>query len=363
MPAAKRPALAEELAALEALGYVGADTPATDRSGVVRHDPARAFAGTNVWSSGHGPEAYEMAMDGTILHTWRRTFAETWPDDPDRGIGTTYWRRVHPLADGHLLAIFEGQGLVRLDRDSRVVWALHERVHHDLEVLPDGRIVTLSHEARVDGGVAILEDFVLELTPDGVVERRTSLLEAVRGSELGRQLWTPRKPKGNLFHTNAIRVLDGQHADLVPAFTAGRVMVSTRAFSAVFVVDLDAGEVVWGHQGPWKRQHDPELLPNGHLLMFDNLGLGRASRVLELDPATLEERWSYRGTPEDPLFSKFCGAAQRLPNGNTLVTDSWVGRAVEVTADGEIVWEYLNPHRSEDGKLVAVLPEMLRVVP
>src|SRR5258706_14516162 len=37
------------------------------------------------------------------------------------------------------------------------------------------------------------------------------------------------------------------------------------------------------------------------------------------------------------------GNAQRLPNGNTLITESSFGRFFEVTKEGEIVWEYVNP--------------------
>jgi hypothetical protein len=37
------------------------------------------------------------------------------------------------------------------------------------------------------------------------------------------------------------------------------------------------------------------------------------------------------------------GIAQRLANGNTLLTESSFGRFFEVTKEGEIVWEYVNP--------------------
>jgi hypothetical protein len=57
-----------------------------------------------------------------------------------------------------------------------------------------------------------------------------------------------------------------------------------------------------------------------------------------------------------------CGAATRLPNGNTLATESDRGRAIEVTPDGDTVWEYLNPKRAGDrGELVATLFEMIRL--
>lgn len=43
------------------------------------------------------------------------------------------------------------------------------------------------------------------------------------------------------------------------------------------------------------------------------------------------------------------GGAQRLENGNTLITESDNGRAFEVTRAGEIVWDYYNTDVSKDG--------------
>jgi hypothetical protein len=36
--------------------------------------------------------------------------------------------------------------------------------------------------------------------------------------------------------------------------------------------------------------------------------------------------------------------AQRLPNGNTLITEGMHGRIFQVTPSGEVVWEYLTPY-------------------
>src|SRR5690606_12663974 len=72
-------------------------------------------------------------------------------------------------------------------------------------------------------------------------------------------------------------------------------------------------------------------------------GLGRyaraTSRVLEIDPVTLEVVWSYRAAN---FFSTNISGAQRLANGNTLITEGAPGRIFEVTSNGEIVWEYMN---------------------
>ena len=56
------------------------------------------------------------------------------------------------------------------------------------------------------------------------------------------------------------------------------------------------------------------------------------------------------------------GSVQRLPNGNTLVTDSFAGRAFEVTRERQVVWRFDNPARAgEKGEFVAVVPELVRV--
>ena len=33
-----------------------------------------------------------------------------------------------------------------------------------------------------------------------------------------------------------------------------------------------------------------------------------------------------------------------MPNGNTLINEGVFGRFFEVTAEGEVVWEYVNPY-------------------
>ena len=126
------------------------------------------------------------------------------------------------------------------------------------------------------------------------------------------------------------------------------------------VMDLESDTIVWALRGSWRRQHDAKMLPNGHILLFDNEGglmkHGR-SRVLEIDPRTAGIVWSFCGTDSNPLDSEIRGGAQRLIGGNTLISESTAGRILEVTPDGSTVWEYVNPLVAvENGhKLIASL--------
>jgi len=53
--------------------------------------------------------------------------------------------------------------------------------------------------------------------------------------------------------------------------------------------------------------------------------------------------WKYSSVGNLVLFSPQGSSAQRLPNGNTLLCATSRGYLVEVSADGAVVWEYINP--------------------
>ena len=87
-------------------------------------------------------------------------------------------------------------------------------------------------------------------------------------------------------------------------------------------------------------------------LLFDN-GPHRLdhsmpfSRVIEVELATKQIVWKYQERREYEFFSPRQSNAQRLPNGNTLICESDFGRLFEVTPEGELVWEYVNPYFNE----------------
>ena len=355
-----------------AIGYVSGSSRARGDPTISTHLPEKAHRGFNLYSSGHGPEATLMDMEGRVLHRWRLPFSEAFPDFPPEWIysGADFWRRGHVFENGDVLAIFEGLGLIKIDADSRLLWTNADFAHHDFAVLPNGDIVVLTRRPKaaphLDPDANVLDDAVTVLAPDGTEKRRVSVLDALERSAY-RDLWEPdgKWIFGDVLHTNAVAVLDGSIAERLPEFRRGNVLISMLVPNLIGVLDLDSGELVWALNGRFRRQHDPKILENGNLLLFDNSGARPHSRVLEFDPAEPDEiAWEYAGSEERPFRSKTCGTAERLPNGNTLITESDGGRAFEVTPAGETVWEFYNPHRAgEDGELIATLFELLRLPP
>jgi hypothetical protein len=262
----------------------------------------------------------------------------------------------------------EGFGLAKLDKDSNVLWKYPARTHHDVDVGPDGTIYAIKHEMAdlLPPGLEFiptpcLVDYLVQLSPEGKeLGEPLSILEAFRDSAYAPLLALVARPvqrdlppgltvprfldniqTGDVLHTNSVKVLRPELQSQFPGFKAGQVLISMRHLDVVAVVDLGARKVVWAARGPWRAQHDAQFLPNGHLLIFDNLGAPRGSRVLEYDPRTQAFPWSYPGRPGSSFFTRERGMAQRMSNGNTLIVNSQDGQLFEVTYGGDVVWTFL----------------------
>jgi outer membrane protein assembly factor BamB len=177
----------------------------------------------------------------------------------------------------------------------------------------------------------------------------------------------PSYALGDPLHANSVQYITAEQARSFPFANEGDVLLSYRDISAVAIVSIETGEMVWAMRGPWLWQHDASLLSNGHITLFDNLGGFReenAARVLEIDPRSGAVMWSYQGDEAHPFHSPLRSSAETLPNGNVLITESDGGRIFEVTRAGEIVWNFVNPTRggSKDD-LIAIATWGQRVDP
>lgn len=355
----------KEMERLRSVGYLSGVLPAGPTSGVTIHDKARTSPGINLLSIGHRPEARLMTMEGETIHSWSRSFFDSFPgtNEAFKTVeGVSHWRRVHLLPNGELLAIHDGVGLVKLSVDSELLWSRRNGAHHDLEVAEDGRLYVLTRQPEIvpwyDKEHVILHDFIEILDPGGNQLRKISLMEAIRNSPyktLLRKVVTRQDP----LHTNDIELLDGRFAGRLPAFKKGNVLVSFLSVGSA-VVDLEREQVTWVLSGYCDRQHHPTILDSGNLLIFDNDGDDGRSRVLEIDLVKQQITWIYDNSIGF-LQTDTCGANQRLPNNNTLITETDRGRAIEVAPSGETVWEYISPERAgANNEYIARLFEVKR---
>ena len=343
----------------------------TTARGVMRHDASRAQRGLTLYTSGHAQQADLIDMSGSVVHRWSLPYSRLWEKGaavgkprPDPFI---HIEKAHAFPNGDLLALYTaagdtpwGYGLAKLDKDSNIIWKYLAHAHHDFAFDSAGNIFVLTHEiskADIPGFKHLkkprIDDFIVKLSPDGRELKKMWLTGAFVQSSFGRRRFDrerlnliPNIETGDYLHANSVHVL-GKAVPGIPQSRPGHVLVSMREISTIALVDVESSKVVWATSGQWIRQHDAEFLADGRLLLFDNEGdpndLG--SRVLEIDPATFKVKWSYGGRADQPLDSAARASQSRLANGNTLIAESYAGRLLEVTREGDVVWEFINPVR------------------
>lgn len=360
---------------LLSLPYVSGSRPPQAVRGVTVYDAELAQGGLNLLTSAHAAVALLLDMEGKEVHRWTLERDRVWPQLADYGSdhARKYFRRVHLFENGDLLAIYEYTGVVRLNADSELLWAHQGWNHHDLDVDEEGRIFVLGFEDKAVPALReapIMADNITVLGPDGDVLDVVEIADCLLASTYAELIELAQQHKSaDVFHTNTVQVLDGAHAERSPAFARGNLLISMRNLGAIGVIDPQQRKLVWAAWGPWRMQHEPVLLANGNILLFDNRTQSMdetqssgSSRILEFDPERREVVWEYAGTAERPFYSSLCGTACRLPNGNTLVTESDYGRAFELTPDKDIVWEFKNPHLTgPNDEFVALVPEVIRI--
>jgi hypothetical protein len=295
--------------------------------------------------------------------------------------------------------------------DEKTVWA--GRLHHDWQregnpvgyyapgMDPEtrrGRTLILAHKNVTKPEITdklLEDDYIIEVSWDG--EILWDWLASDHVDEFGfsedarnaiyRSVNVHKERKtADWLHINAMSYIGPNrwYDEGDERFHPDNILVSAREASFMAIIGRD-GSIVWrlgpdytltkatSELGQIIGQHNPHIIPKGlpgagNLMVFDNGGAagygwanpatpnGRnalrrdSSRVLEINPVTLEKVWEYSisGIEHFRFFSFYVSNAQRLPNGNTMINEGAGGRIFEVTKEGEIVWEYISPFFGEE---------------
>jgi hypothetical protein len=192
-------------------------------------------------------------------------------------------------------------------------------------------------------------------------------------------------PIENWLHINAI----DYNAEL------DQIMLSIHRFNEIWIIDHSTtkeeargssggnsgmgGDLLyrWGNNASFNRgtnndqklfgQHNCQWIPgnfiDGGKIIYFNNGAGRSedySSVEIIDPdfdqetgrygkdennlyQPLTPSWVYTAPIKTDFFSRIISGAQRLANGNTLITEGLSGNFFEIDQQMEIVWQYINP--------------------
>jgi hypothetical protein len=226
---------------------------------------------------------------------------------------------VELLPNNNILFTIYREGVYEINRKGEIVWSyLDKQVSHDADRLPNGNTLFVWGWDTVDDAQ------VKEVNPKGEIVWAWYAKDYFYKS--------PYKEIGSVDGGNS-----WLHVNAVQRLPNGNTLISPRNFNFVVEVDAKGSVLRTIGEGILDGQHDPEILPNGNLIAAIHNQLpanqGKPQRAVEIDPKTGNVIWQFPIPGQDnwPVRD-----ANRLPNGNTLITG--LNRIVEVTPQGEVVW-------------------------
>ena len=228
-----------------------------------------------------------------------------------------------------------------IDWQGKVLWKRELPTHHAVRPMEDDKLIYLQISRKCNGGMRSDQVRIYDRSEDKVTWEWHIC-----------EHWQPENPVPDWPHLNSVAPIDAGQS----------VLLSARNQHSIFKVNLSSGDIEWilGQKGDFTmadedlffRQHAPEVQPNGNIVLFDNgtFGTREHSRAIEIaydtTEMTAEVVWEYRPSPD--IFTPIWGDADRLQNGNTLVTfgRSEEGKAshiIEADDAGNKVWQLVTP--------------------
>jgi hypothetical protein len=335
------------------------------------HRGEGTHTGYTLFTTSNEQRARLIDMNGKIVHEWYKPFNEAFPRPKHvtKPKGNINWSDAWLFPNGDLMVQYNGAldtpygyGLVKMDKDSKLIWNYSTNSHHTFDIGEDGRVYGLSqkwYKEPIDGFPFLkppaLLDTIYVLSPEGKELDKLDIIDAFRDTAFKDMLKIRDqvfRHVGDYFHTNSVKVLKSGVPYTIPGVKAGMVLVSIRNPDLICIIDLEKRRVVWAAKGQWKQQHSAYFTPDGMISVFDNQGWGgKKSRVIEFDPLTLKEVWSFPKRKEDYFYSAVRGRSSLLPNGNVIIAKSMVGKIIEVNRDSIPVWEVKVERRQANGQM------------
>ena len=327
--------------------------------GVEVYNQEKAYKGYTLYSPMYDGNAWLIDMEGRVVHNWKM---KNPPGVYGKLIsnGNLMWMDRGPDANEALDG--GASSLLELDWDGNEVWRYDDTgLNHDFVDLPNGNIMIMRFVFLPDD---IRKKIKVGLPGSELPDKKmysNNLQEITREGKVVWEWnhWEHFDPDEHVECPLVNRMIYG-YTNSLDVFPNGDVLLSIRHLNTVARISKSTGKVVWrwGPEQLLGHQHSVSVLESGNILIFDN-GLHRnpplvtdeahreiseaeLSRVVEVDPKSNEIVWEYYD-PTGQFYTPYCGSAERLPNGNTLICESIKGIFFEVTPDKEVVWKYYQP--------------------
>ncbi|MDE2694165.1 MAG: aryl-sulfate sulfotransferase [Paracoccaceae bacterium] len=324
-------------------------------TGVTYHNRTKAEQGYILFSPlANLNKTLIIDMNGQVVHEWKHDCAigiyGSLTEEGNLFMGA----KIHDKSWNSfgIWPAFKGGEIREVKPNGDVIWR-HKDIwhHHDQRKMPHGGALYMSLEkvpvelaSKVKGG---------HKAPDGTNEMYADVLIEI--DKNGNTIWEWHA----IDHLDPITDYqedseprwEWSHGNTIVPLGDDRVIVSFRAIHTIGIIEKSSGKWLWKYRDPkMGGQHDPHLLENGNILVYDNgtqrrhMGVFPYSKVFEINPKNNKIEWMYEDKFPFAFYSPQISGARRLPGGNTLICEGLRGRIFQVTPEGEVVWEYVSPY-------------------
>lgn len=359
-------------------------------TGVLRYDREAVFPGYTILSPTFSTSTYLINMEGEVVHSWPSKYPNglTGLLQPDGSIYRMCRMEEALVHTGGITGRIQ-----RIAWDGALLWdyVLNDpklgTLTHTPCVMPNGHLLCVvnqlksSEEAYAKGRTpgtlgkrnysgwtadGIVNAYVMELDPTTNEVLWTWHVWDHLGTgpdqvDINCTLPPPATTDESYYRINWLTINGVAYNP-----TTDEVMLTSRNISEIYIISRKTGKLVWrwgnpanygagrrpsfcdeGDQQLW-GPHNATWLADGRIQVHDN-GWGRTmsprSRVLVIDRASNKIAWQFQSLNPFSYNTPYQGSAQRLPNGNILVTSAGPGHVFEITSGKapRVVWEFVTP--------------------
>ncbi|WP_171101824.1 MULTISPECIES: arylsulfotransferase family protein [unclassified Ruegeria] len=295
-----------------------------------------------------------------IVHEWpidaELVFAdqEVHPfHDQSEAIDNEIFRSIHPLVlpNGALIVKDHYTSLLQIDQCGQRTAFTTGGFHHSTELGPKGlvwvpgtRLPTEIARVRSD----FRDDTIVALNQEGEVVLERSVPNILLKNGLGHLLFS----MSGSYDPDPLHLNDIQPVyESGPHWKEGDLFLSMRHKSLVLLYRPSTDEVLWYKTGPWRFQHDVDILDENRIAIYDNSTINIRA-LPQVDGANSIMIFDFeKGVVEDLLRKDFEraeirtiseGLFDRMDDGSWMVEEENFGRLVILSPTGEIAAEYFN---------------------
>lgn len=262
-------------------------------------------------------------------------------------------RLFHPLLSSDGSVVFHNyvSPLIKIDKNSRVVWIKNGLFHHSLEFDAEGNIWVSSMDKHSKALPKVLGDFndehITKISPDGELLFNKSITKILIENGYSGLMLGVGDFEEDMLHVN----------DIQPALNSGKywqkgdLLISVRNRSTVFLYRPSTNKILWLKVGPWLHQHDVDFIDAVHIGIFGNNTVRSEEQERLIDGYNDQYIYNFETseltTPYTEFFKKSGiatpaeGRSAVLKNGDLFVEETNNNRLLRGTTK-KVLWQFVD---------------------